>query len=79
MRFHYLIRVVHQRSDLLQRNLTPSHFLNGMLGNREVQTRHFLLVTRYSRLHRLPIPKRLLQRATEFFADAFDSDQDFVV
>jgi hypothetical protein len=59
--------------------LTPSHFLNGMLGNREVQTGHFLLVTRYSRLLRLPIQKRLLQRPTEFLRDAFDSDQDFVV
>ena len=67
MRFHYLVRMVHERFELLKRNLTPSHFLNGMLGNREVQTMHFLLVTRYSRLRRLPIPKRLLQRPTEFF------------
>ncbi len=79
MRFHYLVRMVHERFELLKRNLTPSHFLNGMLGNREVQTRHFLLVTRYSRLHRLPIPKRLLQRAAKFLRNAFDSDQDFVV
>jgi hypothetical protein len=79
MRFHYLVRMVHERFDLLKRNLTPSHFLNGMLGNREVQTQHFLLVTRYSRLRRLPIPKGFLQRPAEFFADAFDSDKDFVV
>ena len=79
MRFHYLVRMVHERFNLLKRNLTPSHFLNGMLGNREVQTMHFLLVTRYSRLRRLPIPKRLLQRPTEFLRNAFDSDEDFVV
>ena len=79
MRFHYLVRMVHERFNLLKRNLTPSHFLNGMLGNREVQTMHFLLVTRYSRLRRLPIPKRLLQRPTEFLRNPFDSDQDFVV
>jgi hypothetical protein len=41
MRFHYLIRVVHERFDLLKRNLTPSHFLNGMLGDSEVQTQQF--------------------------------------
>jgi hypothetical protein len=74
MRFHYLILVVHERFDLLKRNLTPSHFLNGMLGNREVQTSHFLLVTRYSRLLRLSIPKRLLQRPAEFLPHAVHSD-----
>jgi hypothetical protein len=41
MRFHYLVRMVHERFDLLKRNLTPSHFLNGMLGDSEVQTQQF--------------------------------------
>jgi hypothetical protein len=74
MRFHYLVRMVHERFDLLKRNLTPSHFLNGMLGNREVQTSNFLLVTRYSRLRRLSIPKGFFQRPAEFLRNAFDSD-----
>jgi hypothetical protein len=45
MGFHYLVWVVHQRRDLLQRNLTPNHFFFGMLGDGEVQNQQFF--TRY--------------------------------